>query len=58
MLQHLLEGDAGVPEVPLREHIHAVDTARPGVERIGQQQGVIERRELDAVAAQNERSRT
>ena len=51
--QHLLEGDAGVPEVPLGERIHAV-LPRPSVERVGEQHGVVEGRELDAVPAQHE----
>ena len=57
MLQHLLEGDADVPEVPLGERIHAVDAAGPGIERIGQQQGVVERRQGYAVLARGRGSR-
>ena len=53
VLQDLLEGNAGVPQVALGKRIHPV-LAAAAVERIGEQHGVVEGAELDAVPAQHE----
>ena len=52
MLQHLREGHAGVLEVALGQRIHAVLPAA-GIERVGHQHGVVERRQRDAVPLQH-----
>ena len=57
VLQHLREGHAGVPEMALGQRVHAV-LAAPAVERVGEQHGVVERREIDAVPARARGSRT
>ena len=45
---YLLERHAGMPEVAHGEIVHAVP-ALAGVERVGHQHGVVERRHVDAV---------
>ena len=49
---HLVERDAGVAEVALGEIVHAV-AAAAAVERVGEQHGVVERRDVDAVLRQH-----
>ena len=52
VLEHLLERHAGVAEMALGEVVHAV--RRPaGIERVGHQHGVVERRDLDAVLGEH-----
>ena len=46
------EGDRLVPEQPLAEHVHAVVGA-PGVEHVGHEQRVVERRQRDAAAGED-----
>ena len=57
VLEHLREGHAGVPQVALGQRVQAV-LAAPAVERVGEQHGVVERGEIDAVPAAAPGSRT
>ena len=53
MLEHLRERHARVLENALRQRVHAV-LAAPGIQGIGEQHGVVERRERDAVPVQHQ----
>ncbi len=53
VLENLRKGHAGVPQVALRKRVETV-LAAPTVERVGEQHGVVERGEIDAVPAEDQ----